>query len=217
MNSILHAMETSMSASEIEDLIRNLSESEIPQPISYLLSQAQKKFGELRVIQKDQVSIVEGDDPIVLMQILNEAALSGLLLRESPTGLSSRLSQDLIYFNLRDKGYPAVMVDVEGEVISPRMRHFEPAIAEIPVALEIAKSLLTAEAKSPGIDDHLRQLEFALKNKLQVGIRVQMPEEIAEFEMTPLGISGGRFRGRDVVKEAERTLPLSRILAVWLS
>mgnify|MGYP006204395481 CR=1 FL=1 len=72
-------------------------------------------------------------------------------------------------------------------------------------------------AKAPSPDDHLRQLQFALKNKLRVGVRVDMPEGVVEIVMTPLGIAGGRFRGRDVEKEAERTLPLSRIQAVWLS
>jgi hypothetical protein len=131
--------------------------------------------------------------------------------------LVSRLNPSLIYFNLRDAGYPVIQLDEAGKVVAPRLSQIfaEPELVDV-FALQ-AKSLLSAEAKAPSPDDHLRQLQFALKNKLKVGVRVDMPEGIVEIEMTPLGIAGGRFRGRDVVKEAERTLPLSRIQAVWLS
>ena len=217
MNSILHAMETGLSGDEIAELISSLSSSDLPQPLTYLIAQSQKKFGELRVLSIDSGAVVLSDDSITLTQIRNEAALAPLMFKELPGGLTSRLSQELIYFNLRDNGYPAIMVDEYGEVISPRAKAIEQVELQLEPGLEIAKALISNESKSPGIDDHLRQLEFALKNKLQVGIRVEMPDGVVEFEMTPLGISGGRFRGRDVVKEAERTLPLSRIQAVWLS
>jgi hypothetical protein len=109
------------------------------------------------------------------------------------------------------------MIDEQGNTISPRTKAVAADSKGADAELAIADSLLSNENKEPEVDDHLRQLQFALKNKLRVGIRVEMPEGMSEFEMTPLGIAGGRFRGRDVEKEAERTLPLSRIQAVWLS
>jgi hypothetical protein len=160
---------------------------------------------------------VESSDAILLTQILNENGLAALMLKGDGARLVSRLNPSLVYFNLRDAGYPVIQLDEAGKVIAPRLSQvfIEPAVVDV-FALQ-AKALLSAEAKAPSPDDHLRQLQFALKNKLKVGVRVDMPEGIVELEMTPLGIAGGRFRGRDVVKEAERTLPLSRIQAVWLS
>jgi Helicase conserved C-terminal domain len=217
LNSILHAMEMGMSAAEIEKILLSLSASELPQPVSYLLTQAKKKFGELTVRSLEGQSVVESGDPILLTQILNESGLTALMFRADGERLVSRLNQSLIYFNLRDAGYPVIQLDEAGKVIAPRLSQVfvEPEVVDV-FALQ-AKALLSAEAKAPSPDDHLRQLQFALKNKLKVGVRVDMPEGIVEIEMTPLGIAGGRFRGRDVVKEAERTLPLSRIQAVWLS
>ncbi len=217
LNSILHAMEMGMSAPEIEKILLSLSGSELPQPVSYLLTQAKKKFGELTVRAGEGNSIVESSDAILLTQILNESALTALMLKATDGHLESRLNPSLIYFNLRDAGYPVIQLDSAGKVVAPRLAQvfIEPELVDV-FALQ-AKSLLSAEAKAPSPDDHLRQLQFALKNKLKVGVRVDMPEGIVEIEMTPLGIAGGRFRGRDVVKEAERTLPLSRIQAVWLS
>ncbi len=217
LNSILHAMEMGMTAAEIEQILLSLSGSDLPQPVSYLLAQAKKKFGELTVRAGEGQSIVESSDEILLTQIVNENGLAALMLKGENGHLVSRLNPSLIYFNLRDAGYPVIQLDEAGKVVAPRLSQIftEPELVDI-FALQ-AKSLLSAEAKAPSPDDHLRQLQFALKNKLKVGVRVDMPEGIVEIEMTPLGIAGGRFRGRDVVKEAERTLPLSRIQAVWLS
>ncbi|MEY3614549.1 MAG: hypothetical protein RL752_457, partial [Actinomycetota bacterium] len=217
LNSVLHAMEMGMSASELEEILLSLSGSDLPQPVSYLLSQAKKKFGELTVRGLAGQSVVESSDAILLTQILNENGLAALMLKGDGARLVSRLNPSLVYFNLRDAGYPVIQLDEAGKVIAPRLSQvfIEPEVVDV-FALQ-AKALLSAEAKAPSPDDHLRQLQFALKNKLKVGVRVDMPEGIVELEMTPLGIAGGRFRGRDVVKEAERTLPLSRIQAVWLS
>lgn len=217
LGTVLHAMETGFESSEVAKLLEDLSGAALPQPISYLISQAEKKFGELKVQAADYGASVTSSDAIMLMQIKNESALAGLMLNDVSGGLASRLAPELIYFNLRDHGYPAIMVDSVGKVISPRAAASNEQQMEVDPHLEIAKQLISNEKKAPDVNDHVRQLQFALKNKLKVGLRVDMPEGVVEFEMTPLGIAGGRFRGRDVVKEAERTLPLSRIQAVWLS
>ena len=217
MNSVLHAMETGLSSEAISDLLEQLSSSKLPQPMHYLIGEVQRKFGELRVSEFETGALLKAKDPIVLAQISNEATLNSLMLKRSADGLVSRLAPELIYFNLRDAGYPVVMVDGEGQIISPRVRQQIEIASNPDLNLALAKSLMTQEAREPDAEDQLRQLQFALKNKLKVGLRVDMPEGELEFQMTPLGIAGGRFRGRDVEKEAERTLPLSRIKAVWLS
>lgn len=216
-NSVLHTMETGYSSKEIVELLESLGESKLPQPLTYLITQTEKKFGELRVSDTESGCLVESSDPILIAQIANDSSLAALMLRPSQSALTSRLGAELIYFNLRDFGYPAIMVDENQAVISPRSTAVAQVAREADPNLEIAKALIENEHREPDTNDHLRQLQFALKNKLKVGLRVEMPEGTVEIEMTPLGISGGRFRGRDVVKEAERTLPLSRIQAVWLS
>ena len=63
-----------------------------------------------------------------------------------------------------------------------------------------------------------RQLQFALKNKMKVGLRVSYPDgSEKEHLIEPLGVAGGRVRGRDALKQAEVTLPLSRVIAIWLA
>jgi hypothetical protein len=109
------------------------------------------------------------------------------------------------------------MVDEFGAVISPRLEFTE---VEAPVIdyLELAQRLLAEEARVPEGDDVMRQLQFALKNKLKVGLRVGYPDgSEKEHLIEPLGVAGGRVRGRDAIKQAEVTLPLSRVIAIWLA
>jgi hypothetical protein len=84
--------------------------------------------------------------------------------------------------------------------------------------LALSNRLISEEAKAPEGDDVMRQLQFALKNKMKVGLRVGYPDGTEkEHLIEPLGVAGGRVRGRDAVKQAEVTLPLSRVIAIWLA
>ena len=217
--SITHGLETGLDIKEIESTLKQLSQHDLPQPVVYLLAEATKRFGELTVESSALGTIVRCKDPILLAQIANEAGLNALMLRPGATGeLVSRLAGALIYFNLRQAGYPAVMVDENGIVISPRLRIQVPEVNSPDMVLAKARQLLSEESKEPEQDDMLRQLQFALKNKLKVTIKLQRPEgHEVEYNIEPLGIAGGRIRGRDLDKEAELTLPLSRVTSVWLS
>lgn len=217
--SITHGLETGLSIDEITQTLRDLSDRELPQPVNYLLAEAAKRFGELTVQESTLGSLIACQDPILLAQIGNEAGLSALMLRATPDGkLESRLAAAMIYFNLRQAGYPAVMIDDKGAIVSPRLRIELPEVAIDQSTLEKAARLLSEESKEPAQDDMLRQLQFALKNKLKVTIKLQHPAgHELEYHIEPLGIAGGRIRGRDLEKEAELTLPLSRVSAVWLS
>jgi hypothetical protein len=217
--SITHGLETGLSIAQITQTLKDLSERELPQPVNYLLAEAARRFGELTVQESALGTLIACADPILLAQIGNEAGLSALMLRRTSEGkLESRLGVAMIYFNLRQAGYPAVMIDEKNVIVSPRLRIELPLVAIDQSTLDRAARLLSEESKEPAQDDMLRQLQFALKNKLKVTIKLQRPEgHEVEYHIEPLGIAGGRIRGRDLEKEAELTLPLARVSAVWLS
>jgi hypothetical protein len=50
-----------------------------------------------------------------------------------------------------------------------------------------------------------------------VTVGIELDGEVQRMLLTPLGLAGNRLRGRDEAKQAERTLPLSRIRSVVLS
>jgi hypothetical protein len=213
-----HALEIGMQLPEIESLLISLSGKELPQPVKYLFDEVKRRFGQLKVLVGETGTIVESDDHILITQIANESKLSGLMLQPiTPGQLASRLDAELIYFNLRDAGYQAVMF-AEGKVVSPRFRNFESVPhQESDELLELCEKLLSGTEVEMQENDILRQLQFALKNKLLVRLKVELQDgSEQEFELAPLGISANRLRGKDTEAEAERTLPISRIRSVLL-
>ncbi len=213
-----HALEIGMELSEIEKFLKKVSGKDLPQPVQYLFEEVKKRFGQLKVLVGEAGTIVESADTILITQIANESKLAGLMLSPIAAGqLASRLDAELIYFNLRDAGYQAVMF-ADGKVVSPRFRNFAPAENITGDSLlELCEKLLSGTSVEMQESDIMRQLQFALKNKLLVKLRVELQDgSEQEFELAPLGISANRLRGKDTEKEAERTLPISRIRGVLL-
>jgi hypothetical protein len=131
--------------------------------------------------------------------------------------LASGVDAEVIYFNLREAGYPAIMKSHDGEIISPRHPAIRLAKATTIDSLAASEKLLKSEAVEAAGDEKLRQLQFAMKNKMTVFVKIEMPDKsIVDLQLEPLGIAGNRLRGRDVVKQAERTLPLSAIRSIQL-
>jgi hypothetical protein len=214
--SVSHALESGMSIAEIEGLLQAHVEK-LPQPIAYLLDNTVANFGTLKVVSMAGGCLVMSADQILLQQILNQQNLRPLLLSQRGPSLFSKLDAEMVYFNLRSEGYTAVRCDEFGNAISPREQ--VALQSEEPVNyLRVAERLLSSDAAEPNDDDVLRQLQFAMRNKLQVGLRVAHPDgSEREHLIEPLGLAGTRVRGRDAVRQAEVTLPLAKIIAIWLT
>lgn len=213
---ISHALESGMSIAEIRSVLER-SIQPLPQPVEYLLTEIEIRFASIKISDLGSASLIRASDGILLRQILGEQLLRPLLLEPRPEGLISRLDAEIVYLNLRAAGYAATRVDHEDRVLSPRAGAIE---VNEPVKdyLELATAIATREASEPSGDDVLRQLQFALRNKLKVGVRVSYPDgSQREHLIEPLGLAGSRVRGRDTAKEAEITLPLGRITSIWLA
>ncbi len=213
---ISHALESGMSIAGIRSVLER-SIQPLPQPVEYLLSESEGRFGTIKISDLGSASLIRATDGILLRQILGEQLLRPLLLEPRPEGLISRLDAEIVYLNLRAAGYAAIRVDQEDRVLSPRAAAVE-VIETVKDYLELATAITNREASEPSGDDVLRQLQFALRNKLKVGVRVGYPDgSEREHLIEPLGLAGSRVRGRDTAKEAEITLPLGRITSIWLA
>lgn len=217
--SLSHHIETGGSLNDVKKTLEKLSGKKLPQPVEYLITQVEQKFGKLTISKSSEHTLISSEDEILLTQIKNERALNHLNLQSLPGSLKSPSSVELCYFSLRDAGYTAVMLDSGGKIISPRFTATVAPQVQSDDELEArAKSLLSGEKTAADPSDVLRQLEFALKNKLKVQLTIELPGGTEEnFLLTPLGLGAGRLRGRDEERQAERTLPVSRIKSVVLS
>lgn len=215
--SISHHLELGKSLDQIRSLLIEKSGRELPQPVEYLLQDVQRKFGNLQLVGESTTRVVSTDQ-ILLAQLERERSLTHLNLRRSGDALETMARRELCYFSLRAESFPAVMVDEHGKVISPRLT--QPAteqVSEEDGLMLRAQQLLNDEKTAGATSEILRQLQFALKNKLQVTLQVERPDgEIERIELLPLGLTESRLRGRERIREAERTLPISRIVSVVL-
>lgn len=213
---ISHALESGMTMTEIREVLQK-SIQPIPQPVEYLLTETQNRFGSIKISDLGSGSLVRCGDQILLRQIQGEQMLRPLMFEVRGDALVSRLDSEIVYLNLRACGYVAIRVDDADQVLNPRATALEVSQTERDY-VELATAIINREAEEPSGDDVTRQLQFALRNKLKVSLKVSYPDgSEKEHLIEPLGIAGSRVRGRDTTKQAEITLPLSRITSIWLA
>lgn len=222
--SVSHGLETGMSASDIRNLLEELSDHDLPQPVDYLLRESEQRFGRLKVSEAKNSShtIVTSEDSILLAEIQNNQKLKPLALHFSDKGdLHTRFESELVYFTLRDSGYAAVRVDSRGRVISPTEMTERESVAESAktIALDVQR-LRDQDAKlgsEPDDDDLLRQIQLAIKNKATALVTLQTSTgEQIEYLIQPVGLANGRLRAKDRKADVERTLPLTSITSIVL-
>jgi hypothetical protein len=222
--SISHGLETGLSAAEIRALLLELSDRELPQPVDYLLREAEQRFGRLRVAEAKNAghTVITSEDSILLAEIQNNQKLKPLALHFSEKGdLHTRFESELVYFTLRDAGYVAVRVDDKNKVISPTEITERSAVTENAksIAQDIQR-LRDQDAKlgsEPDDDDLLRQIQLAIKNKATALVTLNSSSgEQIEYLIQPVGLANGRLRAKDRKADVERTLPLASITSIVL-
>lgn len=124
--SIIRALDAGRSADElIADLSRR-SRSGLPQPLDYLVRDAARRHGQVRV--GVAASYVRVDDPVLLAGLVEDPALSGLgLFRLAPTVLASTVPASQLLTALRERALAPAMEDSDGHVVhsdrlTPRVR-----------------------------------------------------------------------------------------------
>lgn len=220
--SVSHGLETGLRIPEIRALLMELSEMPLPQPIEYLLNEAEARFARLQIVQDGDRALLKSSDKALLAEIMNEIKLKPFALSQLEDGeIASRFDSEVLYFGLREVGFVAVRIDEDGKVISPLAVSKKKLEAELvsSIAADIRR-LREQEEKigsSPDDSDLQRQIQLAIKNKAKATFTVasNSGEEI-EFLLEPIGIANGRLRAKDRKADIERTLPITSILKVTL-
>ena len=222
--SISHGLETGMTVVEIRELLLKLSDNSIPQPIEYLLNEAEIRFGRLKIasMAEDSRCYLSSSDPVLIAEIQNESKLKPFAFQLLEEGvLATRFEAEVVYFALREIGFVAIRVDEAGKVISPLAATRQVAEEEkINSTLSDIQRLRIQETKlgdAPDDDDLQRQIQLAIKNKAKARFTVSSSsgDEI-EFLLEPIGIANGRLRAKDRKADIERTLPITSIIRVVL-
>jgi hypothetical protein len=222
--SISHGLETGMTETEIRELLLELTEKVLPQPVDYLIREAAQRFGRLTVStgELETKSVIKSIDSILLAQILNDSKLKPFAMYALPDGfIGCRFEPEMVYFGLREAGFSAVRIDAAGKVISPRTPLASSEQTEIISTIEADIQRLREQEEKlgsePDSDDLVRSIQLAIKNKsiIVIGVTTNAGTEV-EFTLEPIGFANGRLRGKDKKADIERTLPLTKITRVTL-
>ncbi|QAY58736.1 hypothetical protein ET475_01095 [Microbacterium protaetiae] len=207
-------------AASLRAFLSELSLTGIPQPLEYLIDQAEARHGLIRVgTDVSGRTRVTSAEPRLLHTLAVDQALRAIGLVRDDDALVSRVSRDAVFWTLADARYPVIAVDEIGQPVPLHRRRApltaaarsEPWAALLPVASELI-------AHSGGDADRAwlqRELDQAVRARSEIVVTVRLPGgDEREFAMEASGLGGGRLRGRDRGADVERTLPVSSIVAV---
>ncbi|GMA29401.1 helicase-associated domain-containing protein [Arenivirga flava] len=206
-----------------------LSLTGVPQPLEYLIRSTAGRHGSLRAGPpaaeetegpEPAVSVLHAEDPSVLDTVLVDQAVAPLALRRSgPHRALSRFDPEVLYWTLRDARYPVALEDAAGALVTPRRpvpaQRRSTGTAPYAALVERLAALPAPNAAEDEAGWIARRIELAVRRKGLVRLTVRMPDDrTVEAVLEPTSIAGGRVRARDRAADLERTLPLSRIVAV---
>ncbi|MGH3821470.1 MAG: helicase-associated domain-containing protein [Pseudonocardiaceae bacterium] len=131
--SVRAALDTGWSAQDLLAELATISARPVPQPLEYLITDAARRHGQVRV--RGMRSCVIADE-VLITEMLHTRSLSKLhLSRLAPTVLSSPSSLDDVLARLREAGLSPMAEDAQGTVIvETRHDHQAPALSRTIVA-----------------------------------------------------------------------------------
>lgn len=237
-NSIRRALDQGQSAHEILDFLTNLSRTPLPQPLTYLIEDAARRHGVLRV---GVASIyLRCDDPQLVATVQADRRLATLKFRELAPGIVvSSSPADIVLDRLREAGYAPVAESAEGAVLihrpntkrtSAKAPTPEVSISSVSDRLVAAavKALRAGERADKAKPESgsgpktttaetMSLLNEALSKQLEVWIGyADKGGMTTERVIEPLSISGGFLSAFDVRSNEVRTFTIARITGVEL-
>lgn len=223
--SVNRALAAGESAASIRAFLESISLTGVPQPLDYLIHEAARRFGSVRVSSAPEAdaparTAIRSDDAELVKTLEVDQALSPVALRRvGEHRLLSRFPPDVVFWALSDARYPVAAEDADGRIVRLQRHHLASTPAPV-VKVDPVDELLDRvldHGDGPATEQAwlARQLEAAARAKETLTVTVHMPGgQTADYLLAPASVANGRLRARDRKADIERTLPLSAIAAV---
>ncbi len=242
-SSIRRALDAGRSASDILVLLTERSRTPVPQPLEYLVHDAARRHGAVRVGVAS--AYIRCDDPTTLAAMLVDKRLASLrLARIAETVVVTSTPVDLALERLRDAGFAPSAENAEGAVVvrrpdehrtsarprPPRMSTEPPAPNEalLSAAVRALRAGETAAAHRPlpesggsgrlprsGTAETMGELRAALDASRAVWIGyADSTGTTTERVVEPLRLEGGFLTAYDLRTAEVRTFTVARITGV---
>lgn len=156
-DSMRRALDAGHAPDEISVELTAIADGALPQPLSYLIADAARRHGHVRVAPA--ACVIHGDEPALLAELAAHRGLSALGLRQlAPTVLVSDSPPDKTLAALRDQGYAPVAEAPDGTVriekVPPRRAAAVPAPRKAAPKAGTGRSTHRAAEASAAADSH---------------------------------------------------------------
>ncbi|WP_141012493.1 helicase-associated domain-containing protein [Nocardioides sambongensis] len=238
--SIRRGLDAGWSGGEIKAFLAECSRTPVPQPLDYLVDDAVRGFGRLRVGLA--TAYLTSEDEVALAELVNHPRAAHLELRRiAATVVISTLPVDVLLPRMRELGFAPVVEGADGVVrvgASEQLRARRPreagargsaraaaqAAAQVEVALRALREGEAEARRRPASASTAGGAASALRDAIERRGRVEIgftdrQGVIAERVVAPLRVEGGELSARDVDAspddpDAIRSYPLHRISRV---
>ena len=240
-NSIRHALDCGYDTNQIEKFINKISKTQIPQSLQYMISDASRKHGRLRVGLAH--SYLRCDDESLLVEVLNNKKCLALdLKRIAPTVIISPAPIEEVLETLRDSGYSPAAESTDGVIslISPTVMRArsksrpprivgdfqapdENLIAAAVKALRSGEHATSTQRALPKIETAPRTTASetlrVLRENLQTGVSLWIGYADSDGGLTsrmiePISIVAGYLMAFDKTKGEVKRFAIARITGV---
>jgi hypothetical protein len=231
-SSVRRAFDAGWSAHEVHAFLEAVSRTPVPQPLSYLVDDAARTFGNIRVGHAE--AFLRADDETALTEVLHHPRAASLGLRRiAPTVLVSSTPIDLLLPRLRELGVSPLVEAADGTVhvaradrIRARPRgtrrteeaRLEARLAQVVTAIRAGDR--AARTRSPGTPEltpigSLAALRDAVESGRTVLIGYVDNQGIStERIVDPVRVDGGWLTARDHRADDVRQFAVHRIRTV---
>ena len=233
IDSVNRALTLGETEQSIREFLASIALTGIPQPLSYLVSEAANRYGLLRVGALDESATEPGTPEYGARSYIRsvDASLLGTLVvdqRLAPLGLTrtgehrvvSRFDRGLVFWSLSEARYPVAAEDENEDVVvltrtKPSKHAGTPAPDPVQSLVERLRLANADDHESTGEAWLARELDQAIRQKSALTVSVALPDgSTIDYQLEPASVAGGRLRARDRGSEIERTLPLSSITGI---
>ena len=235
--SVRRTLDAGWSAVEIHDFLGSVSRTPVPQPLTYLVDDAARTFGTVRVGHAE--SFLRADDEGALTELMHHPQVASLGLRRvAPTVIVSSTPLDVLLPRLRDLGAAPVVEAADGTVRvarpdllrarTPKDRRGGPAVraahqnaqvAQVVNAVRSGDRVAASRPAAPAASLTPSGSLAALREAVEVGAPVLIGYvdnhgTSSERIVDPLKVEGGWLTAHDHRSDDVRSFAVHRITVV---
>lgn len=229
--SVTRALADGDTGAGVLEFLASVSLTGVPQPLRYLIAEAEQRFGLVRVgtiaasadasADAGRTSYIRSDDSGLIAAISVDQSLVALGLRPSDEHrLTSRVEASTVYWALHDARYPVVAEDAAGSPLRVRRQasvRWATQSGAVSTEPDLVARLRAEDRGDTSTAWLAKQLEIAVRDHTPVTVSLLHGERRSTFTIEPVSLAGGRLRGLDRSADVERTLPLAMITEVRIA